>query len=99
MSTPLYDWKKNLILCENEKHQGFWMQDDTHYPRPLTPLFASFLIPAVTSGTKRAFENMKMPITQFLVKSDNGYFYQTMPLHPEPYEERSIKHKKKMEEY
>ncbi|MGC5327730.1 PEP-utilizing enzyme [Brevibacillus sp. SYSU BS000544] len=97
MSTHLSEWKKTLILGESEKQQRFWMLDDTHFFKPLTPLFASFMIPAVTTGTKRAFENMKMPITQFLVKSDHGYYYQTMPLHPEPYEERIIKHKKIME--
>ncbi|WP_220095141.1 PEP-utilizing enzyme [Bacillus sp. 03113] len=93
------EWKKSLILSESEKQQGYWMLDDTHFTKPLTPLFASFMIPAVTTGTKRAFENMKMPITQFIVKSDNGYYYQTMPPHPEPCEERMIKHKKKMDEF
>lgn len=93
------DWKKNLMLGENEKQQGFWMLDDTHFSRPLTPLFASFMIPAVTIGTKRAFENMKMPIVQFIVKTVDGYYYQMMPPHPEPFEERIAKHKKKMEEF
>jgi pyruvate,water dikinase len=95
---PLSNWKESLILSEDEKQQGFWMLDDTHFARPLTPLFASFMIPAVTTGTKRAFENMKMPIVQFIVKSVDGYYYQMMPPHPEPFEERMIKHNKKMEE-
>ncbi|MGE5701089.1 MAG: PEP-utilizing enzyme [Clostridia bacterium] len=98
MSAPLSDWKKSLILGENEKQLRFWMLDDTHFPRPLAPLFASFIIPSVTMGTKRAFDNMKMPITQFVIKSDHGYYYQSMPSHPEPSDERMIKHKQKMEE-
>ncbi|MFC5468281.1 PEP-utilizing enzyme [Cohnella suwonensis] len=92
----LSDLKKSLILSETDKQQGYWMLDDTHFPRPLTPLFASFMMPAVTSGSQRAFENMKMPIAQFIVKSDNGYYYQMMPPHPEPFEERMVKHKMKM---
>ncbi|WP_304516780.1 PEP-utilizing enzyme [Cohnella sp. CFH 77786] len=42
---------------------------------------------------------MKMPVVQFIAKTDQGYYYQTMPPHPEPLEERMVKHKKKMEEY
>lgn len=97
MDTGLSDWKHNLILSDYDKQQGFWMLDDTHFSRPLTPLFASFMLPAVTAGTKRACDNMCMPIAQFIVKSDQGYYYQMMPPHPEPCEERMIKHKKKME--
>ncbi|WP_066305638.1 PEP-utilizing enzyme [Bacillus sp. FJAT-29814] len=96
---PFSDWKQNLFLSENDKQQEFWMLDDTHFSGPLTPLYASFLLPAVSIGTKRAFENMKMPISQFLVKLDHGYYYQAMPPHPEPFEERIIKHQNKMEEY
>lgn len=95
----LSDWKTNLILSESDKRQGFWMLDDTHFSRPLSPLFASLMMPAVTTGTKRAFENMKMPLLQFIVKSDHGYYYQMMPPHPEPFEERMIQHKKKMEHF
>lgn len=95
----LSDWKKSLVLSEKDKQQGFWILDDTHFPQPLSPLFASFMIPAVTIGTKRAFENMKMPIAQFIVKTDQGYYYQSMPPHPEPIEERMIKHKNKMKEF
>ncbi|AJY73446.1 PEP-utilizing enzyme [Paenibacillus beijingensis] len=98
MSTPLSDFKKTLFLSEADKQQGFWMLDDTHFSRPLTPLFASFMLPAVTKGTQRAFETMKMPLIQFTVKTDHGYYYQSMPPHPEPFEERMSKHKNKMEE-
>ncbi|UVI29217.1 PEP-utilizing enzyme [Paenibacillus spongiae] len=96
--TDLSDFKKSLILSDNDKKLGYWMLDDTHFPKPLTPLFISLMMPAVTIGTKRAFETMKLPIAQFIVKSDHGYYYQLMPPHPEPLEERMPKHKKKMEE-
>lgn len=99
MNNRISKWKESLILSESDKQQGYWMLDDTHFPRPLTPLFASFMLPAVTIGTKRAFENMKMPIEQFIVKTDQGYYYQMMPPHPEPFEERIVKHKKRMEEF
>ncbi|RKN81972.1 PEP-utilizing enzyme [Paenibacillus ginsengarvi] len=94
----LSDFKKSLILSDYDKQQGYWMLDDTHFSKPLAPLFASLLLPAVTIGSKRAFDNMKMPIAQFVVKTDHGYYYQLMPPHPEPLEERMPKHKKKMEE-
>lgn len=91
--------KNEWILSESDKREAYWMLDDTHFSRPLTPLFASFMLPGVTKGTKRAFENMRMPIQQFVAKCDRGYYYQSMPPHPEPFEERMPKHKRKMEEY
>jgi len=97
MHNRLSEWKENLILSEDDKRQGYWMLDDTHFTRPLTPLFASFMMPAVTAGTQRAFDKMKMPLLQFVVKSDHGYYYQMTPPHPEPFEERAIQHQKKME--
>lgn len=98
MNTPISDWKQGLILSEVDKRQGYWMLDDTHFLKPLTPLFASFMLPAVTTATKRAFENMKMPLLQFVVKSEHGYYYQSMPLHPEPFEERRAQNRRIMEE-
>lgn len=97
--TALSYRKEDLILNEEDKKLGFWMLDDTHFSKPLTPLFASFMIPSVTIGTKRAFETMKLPIAQFIVKMDHGYYYQLMPSHPEPLEERLPKHKKKWRSY
>lgn len=96
MDVRLSEWKNDLILSENDKQHTYWMLDDTHFSRPLTPLFASFMLPAVTAGTKRAFENMKLPIVQFITKSDHGYYYQSAPAHPEPFEERMARHKEKM---
>lgn len=98
MSSPKTSLKQTLFLQEDEKQQSYWMLDDTHFLKPLSPLFASFMLPAVTLGTQRAFENMKMPYAQFIVKLDHGYYYQTLPPHPEPYGERMSKHRKKMEE-
>jgi len=92
-------WKQSLILSDQDKQQGFWMLDDAHFTKPLTPLFISFMMPAVTIGTQRAFENMKLPIIQFTVKSDHGYYYQRMQPHPEPFEERVIQHRRKMEDF
>ncbi|WP_157721763.1 PEP-utilizing enzyme [Tumebacillus avium] len=68
--------REDLFLTEEDKSQGFWVQDDAHLAYPFTPLFASYFIPAMSEGTRRAFAGMKFPVTQFKAKIENGYFYQ-----------------------
>ncbi|TCP57900.1 pyruvate,water dikinase [Tumebacillus sp. BK434] len=68
--------QEDLFLTEEDKQQGFWVQDDTHLADPFTPLFASYFIPAMNEGTRRAFAGMKFPVQQFRAKIENGYYYQ-----------------------
>jgi hypothetical protein len=71
----------------------FWALDDVHFSQPFTPLFASFMIPAISAGTEKAFEHIKAPMKQFLIKSDNGYYYQAV-LPVENIEQRLDEHQK-----
>jgi phosphohistidine swiveling domain-containing protein len=68
-----------LFLNEQDKQQGFWVQDDVHLPHAFTPLYACFQTVAMREGTLKAFETLKMPIKQFNTKIENGYLYQTTP--------------------
>ncbi|MFF2878113.1 PEP-utilizing enzyme [Gottfriedia sp. NPDC057991] len=79
----LTDFKKNLFLAEEEK-TSFWELDGAHFQKPLSPLFSSFMIPALTAGTLEAFEKLKLPMKQFHAKTSNGYFYQTVLTHEDP---------------
>ncbi|MEH7348237.1 PEP-utilizing enzyme [Gottfriedia acidiceleris] len=79
----LTDFKKNLFLSEEEK-SSFWELDGAHFQKPLSPLFSSFMIPALTAGTLEAFERLKLPMKQFYAKTLNGYFYQTVLTHEDP---------------
>lgn len=65
-----------LQLGESERQTGYWIQDEVHFGHPLTPLFASFQIPALTLGTHRAFDTLSMPILEFRARLVDGYFYQ-----------------------
>lgn len=86
-------FQNELILSEQDKQTGFWVQDDVHLAHALTPLFASFMVPAVTEGTKAAFANMKMPLTQFRFKlADSRVYQQNVPF-PGDVEERLEAHK------
>jgi pyruvate,water dikinase len=59
----------------------------------ISPLFASFQIPAMTEGTKQAFENLKMPLQQFRAKlSDNRIYQVTLP-YTGDFEQRLKEHK------
>lgn len=78
--TNLTDFQKEIFLNEEDKQTHFWVQDDVHLAHAVSPLFASFQIPAMTKGTIKAFENLKMPIRQFYMKLADGRLYQaTLP--------------------
>ena len=74
-SSPLA-LEQALQLGETERLTGYWVQDEVHFGHPLTPLFASFQIPALTVGTRRAFDTLSMPMLEFRARLVDGYFYQ-----------------------
>jgi pyruvate,water dikinase len=92
----MVQWEKfqeQLLLGEEDKKQGFWVQDDVHLAHAISPLFASFQIPAMSEGTKQAFENLKMPLLQFRPKlSDNRIYQLTLP-YTGDFEQRLKEHK------
>jgi phosphohistidine swiveling domain-containing protein len=86
-------FQSTLMLNEDDKKQSFWVQDDVHLAHALTPLFASFMVPAVTEGTKLAFENLKLPLLQFRFKLADGRVYQETVPHPGDPQLRLEEHK------
>lgn len=72
-SQPLAE---SLQLGADERHAGYWIQDEVHFGHPLTPLFASYQLPSLTVGTRRAFDTLSMPIIEFRARLVDGYFYQ-----------------------
>ena len=95
MIAQLKEFKKELFLSEEEKKELFWELDGAHFQKPLTPLFASYMAPAVSAGTLAAFEKLKLPVKQFHVKMDNGYYYQTVRMQDDP-EARLKEHQEAM---
>lgn len=76
------NFRNELLLNEEDKQNGFWFLDELHLPGTLTPLFASYMAPAVTEGTKKAYETLKMPIHQFHIKISDSYYYQNTVPYP-----------------
>lgn len=70
--------QEHITLSDADKAQYLWSQDGLHFGHPLTPLFASYMIPAMTEGTRRAMDAVMAPIKQFICKLDHGYFYQAV---------------------
>ncbi|MGM9954606.1 MAG: PEP-utilizing enzyme [Peribacillus sp.] len=70
------NFRSELMLNEEDKQNGFWFLDELHLPGSLTPLFASYMAPAVTEGTKKAYETLKLPIHQFQIKISDSHYYQ-----------------------
>ncbi|CAG7637831.1 PEP-utilizing enzyme [Paenibacillus allorhizosphaerae] len=85
-------FQNELLLSEEDRKQGFWIQDDVHLSHALTPLFASFMAPAVSEGTQRAFDNLKLPLTQFRFKLADGRIYQQNVPFPGNPEQRLKEH-------
>lgn len=68
-------------LYGEKDNNHFFVQDDVHFPHVLSPLFASFQLPAIENGTSIAFENMKFPLARFVSRLYRGRKYQ----HNAPY--------------
>ncbi|WP_053960770.1 PEP-utilizing enzyme [Sulfobacillus thermosulfidooxidans] len=77
--------QSEITLSSQDLAEHFWVQDGLHFSRPLTPLFASYMIPAISDGTQRAMAALKGPVRQFIGKVHDGYYYQAViPLPGDP---------------
>jgi len=92
--TQLDEFQNQLYLSEQDKKQGFWLQDEVHLAHAISPLYASFMLLAMTHGTKKAFETLKSPVLQFKMKYSDGRAYQATPPYPGNFEERLAEHQK-----
>ena len=73
-------FRNELLLNDQDIENDFWFLDELHLPGTLTPLFASYMAPAVTEGTLKAYETLKLPIHQFHIKIKDSHYYQcTVP--------------------
>jgi len=86
--------RQELFLTEEDKRQGFWVQDDVHLPYPFTPLYACFQTIAMKEGTLRAFETIRAPMKQFYTKIENGYLYQWTKPYEGDLQQRLEEHKR-----
>ncbi|OLZ08086.1 PEP-utilizing enzyme [Sulfobacillus thermosulfidooxidans] len=79
--------QSDIHLSSQDLAEHLWIQDGLHFSRPLTPLFASYMIPAITQGTQGAMAALKGPVRQFVGKVHDGYYYQAViPLAGDPEE-------------
>ncbi|MEK3924032.1 PEP-utilizing enzyme [Paenibacillus sp. FSL K6-2393] len=80
MNTSVDD-KHDILLQDQEMESAFWVQNDVQFPKPLSPLFASFLLPAMEKGMESAFEKWSMNTKRIRTRLWNGYYYQSIELH------------------
>lgn len=81
MKRFLEGFQRELLLSEEDKCNGYWEVDNVHFPYPLTPLFASFMLPAITEGSKHALANLHATIAQFCAKLSDGRYYDEVILY------------------
>lgn len=58
--------------------QLFWFQDLMHYPTPVTPLTASFGIPAFNEGATKGIQHLSLPIVAFKFDAFHSYVFGTV---------------------
>lgn len=62
------------------KAKGFWQREQVHWPRPVLPLFVSYLLEPVEVGSKQAYEEWSFPIERQRYLVINGYVFQRTDL-------------------
>jgi len=67
-----------------EAPRGYWQREASHYPKPLTPLGASFLIEGINRAFRNVFAEFGFPLEALEFREIGGYVYQRMkPLGPD----------------
>lgn len=88
----------NIILSNKDLEEHFWVHNDVQFPNPLSPLFTSCIIPAITEGTAQAFDKLKMKVEKIEAKVFNGYYYQTTIPYKGDMEVREQEHQELMQQ-
>ena len=57
---------------------GYWQREASHYPKPLTPLGADFLIEPINSAFRKMFAEFGFPLEALEFRDIGGYIYQRM---------------------
>lgn len=91
------EFQSQILMTDDDINHYFFTQDDTHFSHPLTPLFASYMIPALIAGTRKAFSSLKSPMTMFLAKLKDYYFYQAVVPYPGDPKARMAEHQRTLE--
>ncbi len=60
--------EETLSLSEKDLHERFWVHDADHLGFVMTPLFPSFIVPALDRGLRRAAASLKFPVPPSTVR-------------------------------
>ncbi|WP_284654700.1 PEP-utilizing enzyme [Paenibacillus thiaminolyticus] len=88
----IIDQAQDLLLQEQELESRFWVHNDVQFPKPLSPLFASFLLPAMEKGMESAFAKWSMNTKKIRTRLWNGYYYQSVESHKTNLSSRQVEH-------
>lgn len=70
--------EERISLSPNDIAAHYFVQDASHLGFAMSPLFASFMVPSISEGTRRAFAALHFPLRQFLGRVHDDYFYQAL---------------------
>lgn len=90
-------FQADLLMSAADIEKDFWVQDRTHFALPITPLNASFVVPAHRVGTRTAMARMKSPVQEFYPKIHDGYYYMVVRMWPGDPEVRQREHEAYLE--
>jgi len=78
--------EETLSLSEKDLHERFWAHDADHLGFVMTPLFQSFIVPALDRGLKRAAALLKFPVPPSTVRIYHGYYYRSVLSPPQAFD-------------
>jgi rifampicin phosphotransferase len=63
---------------EIEIPEGFWQRESSHYPRPLTPLAADYVLESINDAFVKVFAEFGLPLEKFEFREIGGHVYQAV---------------------
>lgn len=68
-------FKERITLSADDINQRFWVHDATHMGFAMTPLFQSFMMPALDEGMSRAASRLGVPMGEERARIYHDYYY------------------------
>lgn len=68
--------REQIILSDNDRETRYWVHDSTHLGFAMTPLFQSFMVPAVLRGVSTAAAEFHLPMGTNQARIYHDYYYE-----------------------
>lgn len=95
-NSKLTPFQKDIFLSFEDMKE-FWVLHDTSFAHAVSPLYASFIVPAFAEGTVSGFEKLKFMFKKIDLKVYQGHIYTRMVPYDGDFNKRLKENKELME--